>query len=288
VIATLGQVTDTQRRASEPLRAHGYIHSLAFDGTAIWVFRNKAHLEKIPLGAVDAINVRPSTRLVNGVAEIVHHGDRARAVVFTHGNRKEFAAFIDTILRARAGLPWHPIELWATPAQPLIAYGIKGNAVTFDGHTVRVYVGDRIVQEVDLGRLATIAVTAILPATGNLTIGLRGGGKCVVGFQASNRPAFVRIVEAVERTRIAPSQPVRQSGPGSDPWPSASIPFVAPGPAPTPAPQRYVVGAGLSPGTNRTLRRLLTLSMWTEGATLVLLLIPVLIVAVICGWALLH
>lgn len=279
-----------------PLRAHGYIHSLAFDGTALWVFRNKKPLETIPLASVDTINVRQSTRLVNGVIEIVHHTDQARAIVFTHGHRKEFASFVETILQSRSRLPWHPAPLRASPAQPLIAYGIKGNAITFDGYTVRVYVGDRVVQEVNLGQLATIAVTPVLPATGNLTIGLRGGGKSVVGFQASNRPAFVRIVDAVEGTRIAPPQPaVRQSDPGSDPWASApislagAVPFTAAPSSPVaPVPQPYIVGAGMSPRANRSLRRLLTLSMWTEGVSLVLLLIPVLVVLAICGWTVLR
>lgn len=285
-------MTNTQDRANETLRAHGYVDSLAFDGTSISVFRNKKHVETIPLAAVDAINVRPSTRLVNGVVEIVHHGDRARAVVFTHGHRKEFDAFVPTVLQCRARLPWHPALSQASPAQPLIAYGIKGNAVAFDGYTVRVYVGDRIIREVSLGELATITVSPILPATGNLTIGLRGGGKVVVGFQASNRPAFSRIIDAVERTRTGPMEsfprPVPAAGPGSDPWASASISIVAPVPATArrSAPQPYVAGAGMSPRANRSLRRLLTLSMWTEGASPVLLVIPVLIVAAVCAWTL--
>lgn len=273
-------MTDTQT----PLRAHGYVDSLAFNGADIWVFRNKKHIETIPLAAVDAINTRPSTRLVNGVAELVHHGDRARPIVFTHGHRKEFATFTATVLEARAQLGPAYVPTPA-PGQPLVAYGIQHQAVTYDGYTLAVYVGDRLVQQVVPGQLVSISVTPIRPAGGNLTIAIRGGGNVVVGFQAVDRPAFVRIVEAVQYGPVNPAPAAFPSG-GVDPWTASSLPVAAVVPGPVrQLPVGYNAAGGLSPRNGRTLRRLLTLSMWTEGVGLVLVfLVPLAVVAAVCGW----
>lgn len=278
-------MTDTQT----PLRANGYVDAFAFDGTNIWVFRGKRHLETIPLGAVDAINIRPATRLVNGVAELVH-GDRARAVVFTWGHRREFATFSQVVLEARARLPpaHGPV---AAPGQPLVAYGIQGQAVTFDGYNLAVFVGDRLVQEVVPGQLASISVTPIRPVGGNLTIVVRGGGRFVVGFQAVDRPAHARIVEAVQYGPINPQPAAALPSGGVDPWTASSLPVAAAAPVPVrqQQPVGYNAAGGLSPQGARTLRRLLTLSMWTEGIGLVLLiLVPLAVVAGVCGWTLLR
>ncbi len=59
----------------------------------------------------------------------------------------------------------------------------------------------------------------------------------------------------------------------SDPWAGHPI-----------APQQTVINRPVSAQTDRMLYRTLTLGMWLEGFQVALLLLPVVLTAVCCGW----
>ncbi len=97
--------------ATEPLRAHGLLHSATFDGTTIWVYRGRKQINAIPVAQLVDVRLNPGIRAItNGSIRFYVPAGMASEVVFTRGKLDQFQALFESVQRARTQASPPPVE----------------------------------------------------------------------------------------------------------------------------------------------------------------------------------
>jgi len=218
----------------DTIEGKGVGAAVTFDGAAVRITRKGfagavtgGRGEKhIPVDQIAAVHLKPASALVNGYIQFLKSAQQAPsmggedAIGFRNAHQAAFAALHVAV---QAAIPQRDVS-----ARVVVAQGMNGAIVTFDGQTVAItrkgFAATMIGPGTGEKRIPVHAITAIQFKTSGISYYIqfsfsgesaqssrsrddRRKDENTVEFHAGQRPAFEALRDAIEAARTVPTPP---------------------------------------------------------------------------------